>query len=253
MSVPVITAIPCLKDNYAWCIADRNTGTAVLIDPGEVDPPALFLEKNGLTLSQILLTHHHHDHVGGVPGLRERFPNVAIAGPEAERDRLPALDRGVVEGDWISCGSWNLQVLETPGHTAGHVSYYSGQGWLFCGDVLFSLGCGRCLECAHEIQWKSLERIIKLPEFTQICCGHEYTLNNASFALHVDPENQSLHARWEQAKREKRTVPVLLGQEIETNPFLRIFSPLGRKALGFGAEVDSVQAFSVLRSKRDSF
>lgn len=253
MNLPLVTAIPCLKDNYAWFFADEEKGSAVIIDPGEVESVATFLEKNCFNLSQILLTHHHHDHTGGVAGLKERFPGVSIVGPEAERENLPELDLAVIEGDVISCGSWNLQVLEMPGHTAGHVSYYSPEGWLFCGDVLFSLGCGRCFECPPATLWKSLEKILNLPKTTWICCGHEYTLRNGAFALHVDPDNQLLRTRWEEAGQKSQTVPVLLEEEMVTNPFLRIHTAAGRHALGFGAEADACSAFSVLRLKKDNF
>lgn len=253
MNLPIVSAIPCLKDNYAWLFADGEKRTAAVIDPGEVEPVVKLLEESGLSLSQILLTHHHHDHIGGVAGLQARFPEVVIIGPLAERERLPVLDRSVVDGDIISGGSWNLHVMETPGHTAGHVSYYSPEGWIFCGDVLFSLGCGRCFECPPATLWQSIEKILQLPHSTWICCGHEYTLANGRFALHVDPENPLLRVRLEEARQSSQTVPVLLEHEIQTNPFMRIGTLAGRRALGFREEVDAAQAFSVLRLTKDNF
>jgi hydroxyacylglutathione hydrolase len=131
--------------------------------------------------------------------------------------------------------------------------YYDQRGWLFCGDVLFSLGCGRCFECEYEVMWRSLARIIELPDTTQLFCGHEYTLSNARFALAVDPDNAALHARVKEAQSRRCTLPVLLGAEKATNPFLKVATPQGRESLGFAPGVSASEAFAELRRRKDHF
>ncbi len=220
-----ITPIPCLADNYAWLLRDTASGATALVDPGEAGPCARAVEQTGGRLDLILLTHHHADHIAGVPELAARY-HCAVIGAAADRHRLPRLERGVREGDVVALGASKAQVLETPGHTLGHVVYYFSAGnALMTGDTLFSLGCGRLLEGTAAQMFTSLRKIAALPPETRLCCGHEYTQANARFALSVDPDNPALRARAEQAQAlraaGKPTLPCLLRDEMKTNPFLR--------------------------------
>ncbi len=220
-----ITPIPCLNDNYAWLLRDVTTGTTALVDPPDAAVCAHAVEQVGGRLDLILLTHHHADHTAGVPELVARY-GCAVIGAAADAHRLPRLDRGVVEGDVIAMGRCKAQVLETPGHTLGHVVYYFGTGnAVMTGDTLFSLGCGRLMEGTAAQMFVSLQKIAALPPETRICCGHEYTQSNARFALSIAPENPSLRERAEQVQAlrttGKPTLPSLLRDELKANPFLR--------------------------------
>jgi hydroxyacylglutathione hydrolase len=220
-----ISPIPCLSDNYAWLLHDSVTKTTAVVDPGEAEPVGRALAANGLRLDLILLTHHHGDHVGGVAALKAAH-GCAVLGPEADANRLPALDRGLKDGDKVAIGKATGVVLDTPGHTRGHISFYfPGEAVLVCGDTLFSLGCGRLLEGTAEEMFGSLRRFAALPAETRVLCGHEYTLSNARFALAVDPDNPALKARAAEAEAQRArgepTLPSLLGTELAANPFLR--------------------------------
>jgi len=220
-----VEPIPNLSDNYAWLLRDEATGTTALVDPAEVDPCVAAIEARGGKLDLILLTHHHADHIDGVPGLVARY-GVPVIGAAADAHRLPKLARAVVEGDMVAVGETQATVIDTPGHTRGHIAYYFADGAvLICGDTLFSLGCGRLIEGTAEDMFASLRKFAVLPRETRVCCGHEYTLSNARFALSVDPDNAALKARAAEAEAQiaagKPTVPSLLGDELAANPFLR--------------------------------
>jgi hydroxyacylglutathione hydrolase len=237
-----IAPIPCLSDNYAWLLHDTVTKTTAVVDPGEAEPIGRALADRNLRLDLILLTHHHGDHVGGVAALKAGH-GCAVLGAEADANRLPALDRGLKDGDKVAIGRATAVVLDTPGHTRGHISFhFPGEGVLVCGDTLFSLGCGRLLEGTAEEMFRSLRRFAALPAETRVLCGHEYTLSNARFALAVDPDNAALKARAAEAEAQRArgepTLPSLLGTELAANPFLR---------------APDVATLAKLRAEKDSF
>lgn len=215
----IVEAIPVLRDNYVWAIHDGRG--AVLVDPGESPPILAWLARRGITPVAILVTHHHADHVGGIPDLLARYP-MPVHGPT--RGAAPALP--VAEGDIVELPGlgWRLSVMETPGHTLDHVCYV-GHGHLFCGDTLFSVGCGRLFEGTPDEMHGSLARIAALPGDTLVHCAHEYTLANIAFAQEVEPDNAALRERHMQAlalrKAGRPTLPVALATELATNPFLR--------------------------------
>ena len=229
-----VQAVPCLSDNYAWLLRDTATGTVAICDPGEAAPAIAAIEAGGGRCDIILLTHHHDDHIAGVEAVRARFGSKVI-GAAADAHRLPKLDQAVVPGDSVAVGETHGTVIDSPGHTLGHVAFHFPAGdVLLSGDTLFSLGCGRLLEGTPADMFRALGLLKGLPPETLVCCGHEYTLSNARFAVTVDPDNAALQARARevQAARDlgQPTVPVTLGQELATNPFLRATSAeeLGR-------------------------
>ncbi|WP_177418737.1 hydroxyacylglutathione hydrolase [endosymbiont of Lamellibrachia barhami] len=219
-----VTPIPSFNDNYIWLISEPDLSLAVVVDPGETGPVAAYLELASLELGAILVTHHHNDHVGGIPGLLQRFPGIEVFGPAKEPIR--GVNRRVTEGDLIELPGMTtrFRVLDTPGHTAGHVSYL-GENALFCGDTLFAAGCGRVFDGTHEALAASLVRFAGLPAETQVYCAHEYTLDNLGFAAWVEPQSEAIKLRLlaDRASREsgRPTLPSLLASELATNPFLR--------------------------------
>lgn len=218
-------AIPVLSDNYSWLLQDTETGCTAIVDPGEAAPIQAVLDEAGGRLDLILLTHHHADHVGGTDALRTRY-NARVAGPASEAARMPALDIALRDNETIAVGQSEGRVIAVPGHTRGHISYYFAEPpTLFCGDTLFSLGCGRLFEGTAEQLFESLKRFADLPDKTLVCCGHEYTEGNTAFALHAEPDNAALKARVADVKHlraeGRATVPSTLGEERATNPFLR--------------------------------
>ncbi|HEX5353406.1 MAG TPA: hydroxyacylglutathione hydrolase [Rhodanobacteraceae bacterium] len=218
-------ALSALRDNYIWLLADAASGSALVVDPGEARPVVHALQQQGLALNAILLTHHHADHIGGTGELAARFPDAAIYAPIDER--IPCAGTRVGDGDVveIAAPAARFKVIEVHGHTRSHIAYY-GEGLLFCGDTLFSLGCGRLFEGSPADMLASLERLAELPSDTRICCGHEYTLANAAFALTIEPDNQALKARTRSARelraRDEPTLPSRLEDERAANPFLRV-------------------------------
>ncbi|MBU6397898.1 MAG: hydroxyacylglutathione hydrolase [Rhodospirillales bacterium] len=218
-------AIPMLSDNYAWLLIDSATGKTGIVDPAEAAPAIAVLERLGLGLDFIFLTHHHDDHIGGVAGLVDMY-HPTIVGNQADAHRLPPLDIPVHEGSLVEFGNARLRVIETPGHTLGHISYYIADGnILLPGDTLFSLGCGRLFEGSAEQMFNSIAKYGDLPDETQVCAGHEYTSSNARFALTVEPQNEALRRRAVQVQVMRGqglpTLPVSLGLERATNPFIR--------------------------------
>ena len=215
----------CRSDNFGILAHDSETGETALIDAPEERAILSAVERTGWRPTMILTTHHHPDHVEANLALKERF-GLTITGPAAEADRIPGIDRAVSEGDTISIGKQSATVIETPGHTAGHVSYhFSDAGIVFTADTLFALGCGRLFECKPPVMLASLRKLAALPLETVVYCGHEYTETNARFALTVDPTNSALRERAKEISRLRSegrpTLPTTIGKEMATNPFLR--------------------------------
>lgn len=225
-----IEAIPALKDNYIWAVI-RNSACA-LVDPGEAAPILAWMTRTGTRPCAILLTHHHGDHVAGVGALVEQF-HIPVYGPAKEA--IPGVDHPVQDGDRIALPGLDtrFEVIAVPGHTRGHIAWY-GHGLLFCGDTLFGAGCGRLFEGTPEQMHASLTRLAGLPDNTQVCCAHEYTLANLDFALSIEPDNPALQARTEhdRAKRQRGepSLPSDIALERATNPFLRCGQDTVRKA-----------------------
>ncbi|MEW5789489.1 MAG: hydroxyacylglutathione hydrolase [Pseudomonadota bacterium] len=248
----IVEAIPILADNYVWALHDGRS--AVLVDPGDAPPILAWLEARGIVPSGILVTHHHWDHVGGLPALLDRFP-VPVFGPT----RGAAPSRPVADGDILDLPGlpWQVRVIDTPGHTRDHVCF-AGEGHLFCGDTLFSCGCGRAFEGDPPTLYASLSRLMELPGETQVHCAHEYTLANLDFALDVEPDNPALQARDREARALRRTgqptLPVSLARERETNPFLRCHLESVRVAASQHtgrALAPGAQTFAAVRAWKD--
>jgi len=267
MSTIEIRQFPCRSDNYGILIHDRSTGVTAAVDAPDEHAVRAELREAGWPLTHIFTTHYHFDHVAGHEGLK-RETNCTIYGPEKEARDIPCIDIPIEEGEKLTFGSIEVQVLQTPGHTPGHVTYFfpnavkvagSAQqsGVAFAGDTLFSVGCGRVIEGRHAEMWRSLQKIMALPPDTLIYCGHEYTQANIKFALTVDPENAALLDRKRKVdalrSKGKPTLPVTLARELETNPFLRVNSPAIRKNLSLGADVPDAKVFEELRRRKDRF
>lgn len=244
----------CLKDNFGVLIRDPDGDVTASIDAPDAAAVEQALDAKGWRLTHILSTHHHNDHTGGNLALRE-LTGCTIVGPKAEAARIPGLDKAVGEGDEFAFGQFTVRVLDTPGHTLGHISYHIPRAEVaFVGDTLFSLGCGRVFEGTYEMMWQSLKKLAALPRSTTIYCGHEYTEANARFALSVDPGNVALQRRVAEvaalrAKNEP-TLPTRLDRELETNPFLRPQSTDIRSNLKLGGAAEW-QVFAELRQRKN--
>lgn len=253
-----VLAVPAFNDNYLWLINDGVN--AAVLDPGDAAPVIDALNANHLSLAAILLTHHHADHVGGVPDLLQRF-KVPVFGPRAEQ--IPDVTVPLAEGDRAAIPELSLRfsVLDVPGHTRGHIAYVEAeQGWLFCGDTLFAGGCGRLFEGTPAQMMTSLSKLAALPDATQVYCAHEYTLANLRFAKEVEPDNPALieRIRTEQAKRDQGqpTVPSSIGLEKSTNPFLRFRQPGIAQRLRAAGRIDGdeqVAVFAALRAWKNDY
>ncbi|MFT3732223.1 MAG: hydroxyacylglutathione hydrolase [Hyphomicrobium sp.] len=220
-----IVLLPCLADNYCVILHEPDSGETAVIDAPSAAAVKAALSERGWRLNQIFVTHHHTDHTGGIDELKA-FYGASVTGPEAEAERIPSLTKLVTAKSELSFAGHPIEVLETPGHTLGHVTYYfPNDGIAFTGDTLFSLGCGKIFEGDPEMMWGSLSKIAALPDDTQIYCGHEYTLNNARFALTIEPENDALKKRVAEVETLRAagrpTLPTTVGLEKATNPFLR--------------------------------
>jgi hydroxyacylglutathione hydrolase len=246
----------CLKDNFGVLLHDPESGATAAIDAPEAAPIEAALRAKGWRLTDILVTHHHHDHTGGIAELKERH-RCRIVAPAAEADGIPEVDEGVREGDLVRVGSLAGRVIETPGHTAGHISFvFAQQKLVFVGDTLFSIGCGRVIEGTPEMMWQSLLKLRGLPDDTQIYCGHEYTQANIHFAKTIEPDNAALLAREREVARlgadRQPTIPTTIGEEKAANPFLRADVPAVAKAVGL-AGAPAWQAFAEIRERKNKF
>jgi hydroxyacylglutathione hydrolase len=251
--------LPAFQDNYLWLLHDGQR--ALVVDPGDARPVQDALHRFGLQLEAILVTHHHPDHVGGVDALRDAT-GARVYGPA--RERIPEPLQRLDEGDEIDVLGLRFQVLDVPGHTAGHIAYYcefvDGAPLLFCGDTLFSGGCGRLFEGTPAQMLQSLRKLAALPERTRVCCTHEYTLGNLKFAKAVEPGNDEL-VHYSQHCEQLRaqglpTLPSSIGQEKRINPFLRVREPeVARSAHAYnGADPgDEVAVFAAIRQWKNEF
>lgn len=256
----LLQPLHAFTDNLIWILRTAPGGQALVVDPGDA-APVLVAGDAGLAPAAILLTHHHPDHVGGVAALRERWPDAPVVGPVDER--IAGVDRHVVEGEEFEAGGFRLQVMEIPGHTRSHIAFVAhvaDSPVLFCGDTLFSLGCGRMFEGTSAQMHASLQRLAALPDATRVCCGHEYTLANARFAIAVERTNADLHAHHARARAAieagRSSLPSTIRAERAANPFLRVDAPGVRAAVAtrLGRDpVDAVETFAGLRAWKDGF
>src|SRR5438105_2020885 len=226
----------CLSDNYGVLLHDPSNGATASIDAPEAAPVEAALKKTGWRLTDILVTHHHGDHTGGIAELKKRYKCRVVA-PRKEAAKIPDVDITVREGDFVTIGSFVGRVLETPGHTAGHIAYwFKSEKMVFVGDTLFSVGCGRLLEGTADVMWPSLLKLRGLPPETEVYCGHEYTAANVHFALTIEPKNAALRARADEVVKlcdaGRPTIPSTIGSELQANPFLRADLPEVAAAVG---------------------
>ncbi len=220
-----VQAVPMFSDNYAWLLRDSASGQVGIVDPAEASSVIAAIDAAGGKLDTIFLTHHHADHVAGTDEVRARY-GAKVVGASADAHRLPKLDIAVAEGQTVPFGASHVQVIDTPGHTRGHIAFFFPEGAvLACGDTLFSLGCGRLMEGTPAEMFASLQKLAALPDDTLVCCGHEYTQSNARFAVTVEPDNAALRERAAEVDRLRaageRTVPTRLAAEKAENPFVR--------------------------------
>lgn len=252
-----IDVLPVLDDNYIFILTCTISGVTAAVDPATFDDVDKFIATNGGRLDYILNTHHHFDHVGGNLRLKEKYGCMIIGSGEDAR-RIPGIDRLVSEGDQFEVGSAVGRVIGVDGHTVGHISYYFGADQaLFCGDTLFSMGCGRLFEGTPATMWQSLSKLRDLPDNTQVYCAHEYTKANGKFALTVEPDNVALVAYCAEVAEKRRamipTIPTNLGREKQVNPFLRADQTAVRLGLGCPPGAAPSEVFAALRSRKDNF
>jgi len=225
-----VSLIPVLNDNYVFVLHGEAPGQAVVVDPAVAEPVIQWLEQQQLELVAILHTHHHHDHIGGTPGLLQRWPDAAVIASAADRERIPLQTRSVEGGDALELLGRRVEVLAVPGHTAHHIAFFlpaaqGDPGHVFCGDTLFAGGCGRLFEGTPEQMHQSLQRLGALPEHTQVWCAHEYTEGNLRWAAAEEPQDAAIQARLQevllQRAQQQPTIPSSLAVEKATNLFLR--------------------------------
>src|SRR5437764_10311747 len=244
----------CLKDNFGVLLHDPESGATAAIDAPEAAPIEAALKASGWRLTDILVTHHHADHTDGIAELKQRH-RCRVVAPHGEAARIPLVDATVREDDEVRVGALRGRVLETPGHTAGHISYFFPADKLaFVGDTLFSIGCGRVIEGTAEMMWQSLLKLRALPDNTRIYCGHEYTKANIRFAKTVEPDNKALAAREKTVEQllaaRQPTIPATLGQEKAANPFLRADLPEVAKSVGL-ADKPTWEVFAEIRARKN--
>jgi len=251
-----IVQVPVLSDNYVYLVHDRPSGATAVVDPSVAEPVLAEAGKRGWRITHILNTHHHADHVGGNLEIK-RATGAKVIGPAYDRDRIPGLDLAVDEASGADFAGHHAQVFFVPGHTRGHIAYYFADSQaLFCGDTLFSIGCGRLFEGTPQQMWSSLLKLRSLPDATRVYCAHEYTESNCRFAVSIDPDNPALArkaAEVRAARQEGRsTVPSTLGSEKSCNPFLRADqASLMQRFAKAGS--DSTAVFGAIRAAKDSF
>ena len=251
-----IELVPMLRDNYAYLIHDRASGATAILDPSEAAPGLKAAASRGWKLSHVLDTHHHNDHCGGNLGIKQAT-GAKVVGPAYDRERIPGIDQPVDEASGFDFAGHHADVLFIPGHTKGHIAFHFPDSHaVFCGDTLFSIGCGRMFEGTPEVMWPSLLKLRALPDATRIYCGHEYTEANIRFALSADPDNAALQAKAVQVKAAraagKPTIPASLGDEKRTNPFLRADAPELMARFG-GEDRPAYEIFGALRAAKDRF
>lgn len=244
----------CLDDNYGVLIHDADSGLTASIDAPDADDVLAALKEKGWRLTHILVTHHHADHVQGIRELKEAT-GCRVIGPKGEAQKIPGLDEAVVEGDTLHLGRHAVHVIETPGHTLGHIAYYLPDAeLLFAGDTLFALGCGRVFEGTPQMMHASLRKLAALPGETRVYCGHEYTLANARFALTIEPANAALQARQKEIESLRAagqpTLPTTIAQELQTNPFLRAHVPAIQQRLNMTGAPEW-QVFAEIRERKN--
>ena len=252
----IIDQFMCRSDNFCVLMHDEASGQTAIIDAPEESAILAAIARTGWTPNVILTTHHHSDHVEANLALKQRF-KLRIVGPQAEAAKIPGIDETVEEGSRFDFAGRMVHVIETPGHTAGHVSYHLPEdGLAFTGDTLFALGCGRLFERPAAVMFESLKKLAALPRETKVYCGHEYTQSNARFALSVDPTNSALKERATKIEalraEDKPTLPTTIGEELATNPFLRSHDPAIRRNLGMEKASD-VEVFAEIRKRKDNF
>jgi hydroxyacylglutathione hydrolase len=252
-----ISALPAFTDNYIWLLQDHRSQRCAVVDPGDAAPVEAWLDAHpDWVLSDILITHHHHDHVGGVERLKH-ISGATVYGPASEN--IPARDVALQDNDTASVLGWDFDVYAVPGHTLGHIAYYH-HGLLFCGDTLFAAGCGRLFEGTPDQMHHSLSRLAALPEDTLVYCTHEYTLSNLKFAAAVEPTNADIAARLEKVTQQRQngvmTLPSTLALEKLTNPFLRTAETLVKQKVDERAGAQNrepSEVFAALRAWKDKF
>lgn len=251
-----LVTIPCLSDNYAFLIHDPASGATAVVDVPDAAPILAALRQRGWTLSQILLTHHHADHIQGVAELRAAT-GAKVAGNAADAHRLPPLDTALTEGQTLQVGTESGTVIDVSGHTLGHIAFhFPASALVFTADSLMACGCGRLFEGSGPQMWASLSKLARLPPETLVCSGHEYTASNARFALSLEPDNQALISRVaaiaDARQNGQPTVPSRLSEELATNPFLRANSPQMKARLGL-VEASDAAVFTEIRARKDRF
>lgn len=251
-----IIAIPAFTDNYIWAILNTEAGVFDCVDPGDAQPVLRFADTQQLKLRSILLTHHHHDHIGGVCDLLKAYPDCIVYGPADPR--IQGINHPVQNHQTIQVGHYFFQILFNPGHTSSHISYYEAQqGWLFCGDTLFSAGCGRVFDGTLEQLHQSMQLFKSLPATTKVFCAHEYTAQNLRFAQSVEPNNQFIQNYINKIEQQfpSCTLPSTLDNELQMNPFLRTeMQEVQAYALQHGAlSKESLEIFRVLREQKNQF
>ena len=246
----------CLKDNYGVLLHDPESGATASIDAPEAAPVEAALKATGWKLTDILVTHHHHDHTAGIVTLKREY-GCRVVAPAKEAKKIPEVDRTAHEGEMVFVGNLAGKVFDTPGHTLGHIAYWFPEEHLaFVGDTLFSIGCGRVIEGTPEMMWNSLKKLRDLPNDTEIYCGHEYTAANIKFALTIDANNPVLEARAAQVERlieeGEPTIPVTIGDEKLANPFLRADEADLACDIGMAGE-PAAQVFAEIRARKNKF
>ena len=249
-----LISIPAFQDNYIWVLVDDDR-RCVIVDPGESEPVLTAIAENGWQPEAILLTHHHNDHVGGVPALRAQFPHLVVYGPAETQDK--GTTHVVKDGEKVLILGWDFSVFATPGHTSGHICFYS-KPYLFCGDTLFSGGCGRLFEGTPAQMYQSLQKIAALPDDTLVCCAHEYTLGNMKFAASILPDDRAIQDYYQKVKelraKNQKTLPVILKNEREINVFLRTDDIDLINKINQETNLQQPEdCFAWLRSKKDNF
>ncbi|WP_048697011.1 hydroxyacylglutathione hydrolase [Erwinia piriflorinigrans] len=249
-----LTSIPALQDNYIWTLND-DSGRCLIVDPGEAAPVLRAITQNHWQPQAILLTHHHHDHVDGVAELLSHYPDLTVYGPQETGDK--GANTLIGDGDRVRVLGLDFTIIATPGHTLGHISYFS-EPYLFCGDTLFSAGCGRLFEGTAKQMFESFQKLNQLPDDTLVCCAHEYTLSNLAFSHALYPQDAEIDRYYHEIKelRSKNgiTLPTKLEHERKINIFLRTKDvELQRLISQYPAQLAEWEIFATLREKKDSF